>query len=106
MANIIKFENARVRANRNADAVRVNVNVEIDDVDTAIEMGAKLALIRWQDECRRLNKLPSDGETVTIKVSAYNAKRRVRDPVERAKRELAKLPAEEREKLLRELGLL
>ena len=104
--DVVTFENARLRRSRDSDPVRVNVRVEIDDPEIAARMGAKLALIRWQDECRRLNKLPKDGETVTIRVSDFAGERRRRDPADKAAELLRKLPAAERERVLRELGLL
>jgi len=102
----ISFYNVRVRANRDADPVRVNVVVDVDDEQAAIKLGAKLALIRWQDEVRRLGKLPRDGETVHIKVSAYASERRTSDPLAKAKQQLAKLSPAEREQVLKDLGLL
>ena len=106
MSETITFENARVRLSRDSDPVRVNVEVEIDDLETAARMGAKLALIRWQDEVRRAGKLPEDGETVSIKVSDFAGERRRKDPADKATELLRKLPAAEREQVLRELGLL
>ena len=106
MSETITFENARVRLSRDSDPVRVNVEVEIDDLETAARMGAKLALIRWQDEVRRAGKLPEDGETVSIKVSDFAGERRRKDPADKAAELLRKLPAAERERVLRELGLL
>ncbi len=103
---VLEFNNVRVRLSRDSDPVRVNVRVEIDDQEAAVKLGAKLALIRWQDECRRAGKLPADGETVEIRVSDFATERRRRDPADKAAELLRKLPAAERERVLRELGLL
>ena len=104
--DVITFERVRVRASRDAEPVRVTVKVTLDDERAVKLLAAKLAMIRWQDECRRLNKLPEDGETVEIVASTYAGTRRATDPLEKAKQQLAKLSPEDRERVLRELGLL
>ena len=103
---VLEFNNVRLRSSRGADPVRINVRVHVDDVETAVRMGAKLALIRYQDECRRTGTIPENGATVDVRLSNYAGERRSSDPLAKAKQQLAKLAPEEREKLLRELGLL
>ena len=103
---VLEFNNVRLRSSRDADPVRINVRVHVDDVDTAVRMGAKLALIRYQDECRRTGTIPEDGSTVDVRLSNYAGERRASDPLAKARAALAKLPTAEREQVLRELGLL
>ena len=103
---VLEFNNVRLRRSRDDDGVRINVVVHIDDVDAAVRMGAKLALIRYQDECRRTGTIPEDGATVDVYLSNYAGERRAADPTAKAKAMLAKLSPAERERVLRELGLL